>query len=234
MYISRAKRSARTTLGKEPAPDMPNSQPDLAAAKLAARTSQGAFVVMALTVVLAGAATPGYDHAGQFISELGAREAPREWIVRLAGFLPAGALLLAFCVFAHRALPGSRGATLGLVGLAIFAAGYVVAAAFPLDPKGHSGPPSASAVIHEFGGVAGYLFAPGFLFLFARAARTWPAAGSLAAAGYVAAALALLGLFTLSPSSPLAGLSQRLLELAVLGWAALCGRYAARRAADGA
>lgn len=212
---------------------MSNTPPAHAAAKLAGVTSQGALAVMALTVILAGATTPGYDHASQFISELGAREAPREWAVRLAGFLPAGALLLAFCAFAHRALPRSRGAALGLAGLAIFAAGYLVAAAFPLDPKGHSGPPSASAVIHELGGIAGYLLAPGFLLLLARAARGWPAAASLAVAGHVAAGLALSGLFTLSPASPFAGLSQRVLELAVLGWAALCGRYLARRASNG-
>lgn len=210
---------------------MPPPQPVPAEAKLAGITSQAAFAVTLFMVLAAGAATPGYDHATRFISELGAREAPQEWGVRLAGFLPAGALLLAFCLFAHRALPRSRGATLGLAGLGIYAAGYLVAAAFPLDPAGHSGAPSASQVIHELGGVAGYLLAPGFLFLLARAARSWPAAGTLALTGYVASGLALIGLLTLSPSSPLAGLSQRLLELAVLGWSALCGRYLARGAA---
>lgn len=207
---------------------MPTPQPVPAEASLAGLTSQAALAVMVLVVLVAGATTPGYDHATRFISELGAREAPREWVVRLAGFLLAGALLLAFCIFAYRTLPRSGAATLGLAGLGIFAAGYLVAAAFPLDPAGHSGAPSASQVIHELGGVAGYLLAPGFLFLLARATRSWPAAGVLTVSGYVASGLALMGLLTLSPSSPVAGLSQRLLELAVLGWSALCGRYLAR------
>jgi hypothetical membrane protein len=65
------------------------------AAKLSAVTALACFVVMALTVVVAGALTPGYSHVSQYISELGARGAPQEWGVRLAGFLPSGILLLA-------------------------------------------------------------------------------------------------------------------------------------------
>lgn len=209
---------------------MPNPRSEVAAARLAGLTSRAALAVMVLMVAVAGAVTPDYDHAARFISELGAREAPAEWGVRLAGFLPAGVLLLAFCGLAHRATPRSRGTTLGLAGLAVYAAGYLVAAAFPLDPAGHTGPPSASAVVHGLGGIAGYLLAPGFLFLLARAARTWPAAGALVLGGYAAAVLALLGLLALSPTSPAAGLGQRLLELSVLGWSAWYGAHLARHA----
>jgi hypothetical protein len=84
-------------------------------------------------------------------------------------------------------------------------------------------------MIHSAGGLVGYLLAPAFLFTLARAARTLPAAGHLVVAGYVASALALLGLLMLSPSSPAAGLSQRLLEASVLGWVAICGHYLAKR-----
>ena len=79
----------------------------------------------------------------------------------------------------------------------------------------------------------GYLLAPLFLFMLAREARSWPSAGGLAVAGYVAAALALLGVLTLEPSWPMVGLSQRLLEASVLVWGALCGSYLARRYASG-
>jgi hypothetical protein len=208
--------------------------PSQAAAKLSAITALACLVVMALTVVVAGALTPGYSHVSQYISELGARGSPHEWGVRLAGFLPSGILLLAFCSFAYAALPRSAGTTLALVGLALYAAGYLVAAAYPCDLGCRPDKPTTSQLIHNAGGLLGYLLAPAFLLTLAREARTWPGAGRLAVAGYAAAGLALVGLLTLSPTSSTAGLSQRLLEFAVLGWVAYCGKYLSRQAASGA
>ena len=207
------------------------SQP---AAKLGALSALASFIVMALMVVVAGALTPGYSHVSQYISELGARGAQLEWGVRFAGFLPAGIFLLAFCLFAYAALPRSSGTTLALVGLALFAAGYLVAAAYPCDLGCRPDKPRTSQLIHNAGGLLGYLLAPAFLLTLARAARTWPGAGRLAVAGYGAAALALAGLLTLAPTSSTAGLSQRLLEFAVLAWVVYCGRYMSRQAASGA
>jgi hypothetical protein len=163
---------------------------------------------MVLMVLIAGSLTPEYSHVSQYISELGARGARHEWGVRFFGFLPAGVLLIGFCFFAYKALPRSRVAALGLLGLGVFAVGYLVAAAFPCDPGCRPRVPSTSQIIHNAGGLVGYL---------------------LALVGYGAAGLALLGMLTLSPGSPVAGLSQRLLEMSVLGWAALCGIYLVRR-----
>jgi len=204
------------------------------AAKLSALTSMVYLIVMVIMLVVAGALTPGYSHVSQFISELGARGSPQEWGVRLAGFLPLGILLLAFCWFAYAALPRSSGTTLGLVGLALYAVGYLVAAAYPCDLGCRPEKPSTSQVIHNVGGLLGYLVAPAFLLALARAANTWPGAGRLSFVGYAAAGLAFVGLLTLSPTSPVAGLSQRLLEFAVLAWVVYCGRYLARQAASGA
>lgn len=198
------------------------------AAKICAVTGQMSLAFMVLMVLIAGWFTPGYSHVSQFISELGAREAPCERSVRLAGFLPMGVLFLSFCLSAFYSLPRSRATVLGLAGLAIFAAGYLVAAAFPCDPGCRPSEPSTSQLIHNAGGIVGYLLAPGFLFCLARAARSWPDAGFLARAGYAASVLALVGLLTISPTSPMAGLSQRLLEASVLVWVALCGRYVSK------
>lgn len=104
-----------------------------------------------MLTLLGGLFTPGYSHVSQFISELGASQAAHEYPVRLIGFLPAGVTLLAFCWFAHRALP--------------------------------------------------------------KASLT------------SAALIALAGLLTLSPTSSLVGLSQRAVEVAVLGWVVACGWY---------
>lgn len=212
---------------------MTQSRVSPAAAKLSAITSLGSLVVMVLLVVIAGAMTPDYSHLAQYISELGARGAPHEWSVRLAGFLLVGILLLAFCALAYTVVPRSRGTTMGFFGLAIFAAGYLVAAAFPCDPGCRPSEPSTSQLIHNAGGLVGYLLAPLFLFILAREARSWPGARGLVIAGYVAAALAILSLLTGSPDSPTAGLSQRSLEASVLVWSASCGRYLARRHVSG-
>lgn len=187
------------------------------------------LAVVALMALVAGAALPNYNHLSQFISELGAREAAFEWPVRLLGFLPAGVLLLVFCYFAYSALPRSRASSLAWVGFAIYAAGYVVSAAFPCDLGCRPKNPSTSQVIHNIGGLAGYLLAPAFLFTLGQAARTWPGAQRLVLSGYGASGLALVGLVMLDPSSPFAGLGQRLLEGAVLVWAVLCGHYISRR-----
>lgn len=202
-------------------------------ARWSAYLSLGCLVILAGMVLVVGALTPGYSHLAHYISELGARGAPQEWLFRLGGFVPAGLALLGFCLLAHRALPRSRRTTLALLGLAVYAAGYLVAAAFPCDLGCRPATPSASQLIHNAAGGIGYLLAPAVLFALGREARGWPGAGALALAGYGASALALVGLLTLSPTSPMAGLSQRLLEAAVLGWSALCGVYLARQPRHG-
>lgn len=141
------------------------------AATWSARTGVGSLVVMTVMTVVAGALTPGYSHTAHYISELGARGAAQEWLFRLGGFALSGALLLAFCALALRALPRSRNTTLGLLGLAVYAAGYLVAAAFPCDLGCRPATPSASQLIHDAGGGIGYLLAPAFLLALARAAR---------------------------------------------------------------
>jgi hypothetical membrane protein len=201
-------------------------------ARFAALAAWVGVVVMLLMVIVAGALTPGYSHVTQFISELGARGAPNEWGVRLAGFLPSGLVLFAFCGCAFVVLPRSRATALGLLGVAIYAAGYVVAAAFPCDLGCRPEEPSASQLIHNAGGLIGYVLAPAFLFALARAARSWPGAGYLVVAGYMASGAALVALLSLSPSSPVVGLSQRLMEFAVLAWVVLCGGYLAKQGAD--
>lgn len=187
-------------------------------------------LIVFLMTFLGGLATPGYSHVSQFISELGASQAAFEIPVRYLGFLPAGYALLAFCWFAHRDLPKSGLTTAALIGLAVYAFGYCVASSFPCDPGCRPAQPSGSQVLHNLLGGIGYVVAPGFLGVLATRARSWPAARALSALGFAAAALALLGLLTLSPASPYVGLSQRAIEVAVLGWVLACGWYIQGRA----
>jgi hypothetical protein len=194
------------------------------------RTALATAAFMVLMVVLAGAFTPGYRHASMFISELGARGAPLEMAVRFAGFLPAGLLLLAFLALAHRGLPRTRGTTAALAGLAVYAVGYLVSAPFPCDPGCRPAQPSASQLVHNTVGLAGYLLAPLCLFALGRAARAWPRPGLLPLTGWLSAAGAAAGVLTLDPASPWVGLSQRLIEGAVLAWVLTAGAWLRREA----
>lgn len=192
-------------------------------------TSLGSLAVVTVLTLWAGALTPGYSHASQFISELGETGALYEWPVRLSGFLPAGLLVTAFAVLAFRAIPRSRSVTVGIFGLVLYAGGYLVAVVYPCDTGCRPDEPSISQAIHNAAGLLGYLGAPTFLFLLARAAGRWTDARVLSVTGYAAAAMALAGLLTLSPESAVVGLSQRAIEFAVLGWISMLGIYLSKQ-----
>ena len=196
---------------------------------LAFATAVAAATSVLLMSLLGGLLTPGYSHVAQFISELGASQAAYEIPVRFFGFLPAGVALLTFCWFARRALPKSVATDVAFIALAVYAAGYCVATVFPCDPGCRSVSPSRSQVIHNAVGGIGYLAAPAFLGIFAHRSRSWPAATSLSVLGFGAAAVALAGVLTLSLASPYVGISQRAIEVSVLGWVVACGWYVRAR-----
>ncbi len=104
---------------------------------------------------------------------------------------------------------------------------------FPCDLGCRPAEPSLSQAIHNLGGLLGYLFAPLILLLMAQQARRWRQARHLVHSGYAAALLALGGLLTLAPESPLVGLSQRAIEASILLWFTLLGRYLWRRHGEG-
>lgn len=180
-------------------------------------------------VVVGGATYPGYSHTAQFVSELGARGAPHAAVVNLAGFLPAGILICSFALFAWRSLPRSTLASLGFLGVFLYAAGYVGASFFPCDAGCRPQHPSLTHLLHTAIGLVGYLLAPLTLLLLAQAARHWPAAGTLRWLGLVGAPVAFIGLLGLSPEVPVAGLAQRALEASVLLWTAACAWYLRHR-----
>lgn len=179
-----------------------------------------------LTMVVVGGATfPRYDHAAQYISELGANGAPYGFEVSWYGFLPVGLLVIAFALAAWRAAPVSLLATFGWVGVLLFAVGYVGSAFFRCDYGCRPEEPSASQAMHLLLGFAGYLFAPLTLLVLGLAARKWPNAHWLSVLGFVAAGGSLIGLVTMAPDSPYVGVSQRVLETSVMGWVVACGIY---------
>jgi hypothetical protein len=187
----------------------------------------GASAVVLLTVI-GGANFPNYSHASQFISELGADGAPNARLINFAGFLPAGVLILAFAFCAWRSLPRSGATTFGMVGLAFFALGYLVAAFFPCEGDCRPAEANLSQAIHNLFGLAGYLVAPLSLCLLGWQARRWPKAMHLSVLGFIGSGFALLGLLFLSPDFKYVGVAQRVLEGSVLTWIMVCALYSAR------
>ncbi len=53
-------------------------------------------VLWAAVIVLAGELHPGFDHAGRYISELGARGSATETLMRYGGFVPTGLMHIGF------------------------------------------------------------------------------------------------------------------------------------------
>ena len=195
------------------------------ASRLAFYSAIISFASTVLLTIIGGYYFPDYSHAAQFISELGARGAPHELQVRFLGFATSGVFLCIFAAAAWRVLPRSTSGSWALGGIVLFALGYVVAVFFPCDAGCRPQEPSLSQLIHNSAGLAGYLAAPAALFFLGRAARDWPDSGRLSLLVTVCAAVALAGVLTMSPESPLVGVSQRLIEGGVWLWVLACAVY---------
>ncbi|MBC7769048.1 MAG: DUF998 domain-containing protein [Phycisphaerales bacterium] len=177
-------------------------------------------------MVIAGGATfPDYDHAAQYISELGATGAPFGRAVSWAGFLPVGILISLFAVFGWLSAPRSVWSALGFVGVFVFAVGYTGSAFFPCDYGCRPEEPTFSQAMHYLVGLPGYFFAPLTLVLLAVAALRWPRAKYLAVLGIICAAGALAALTMMSPDFAYVGLAQRALEASMLIWVVACALY---------
>jgi hypothetical protein len=178
-----------------------------------------------------GAMDPSYDHARNFISELGAVGAPNAELVNRFGFLPTGVMMCAFAVLAWAVTPRSWPAYLGFLGIFLFGLGYLGAAFFRCDAGCRPADPSFDHIMHSLFGGPGYFLAPLFMLSLAVAARSWPGGDWLAFVAIIGAGATLAGITNFDSSSPTAGIAQRVLEAGVLTWVLACGSYLfARRA----
>ncbi len=143
--------------------------------------------------------TPGYEAHRETISELATRDAPHQWTVRLALFLPVGLLCL-YPAILHFLEQNWAVAALGLA----LATGYLGAAAFPADPGSPLGGSLANRLHNLTGAI---MYAGGGISLIA---ATGQAPGSLAIG-----VVTLIGLTGLGPNDPTGyrGYLQRTLEI---------------------
>ncbi len=183
-----------------------------------------------------GALDPTYDPARDFISELGDATARDAWAVNWIGFLPTGALLTGFALLAWAALPRSTTTALAMIGVILFAAGYVGAAFFPCDTGCEGTTSSFSQQMHYATGLPGYFLAPVTMLLLGIASRRWPGGAWIAPLAFIGAIGALAGLSgtvnTFESHTP--GLWQRLLEASFLIPTLAVSSYLLARPAGGA
>lgn len=169
-----------------------------------------------------GAATDDYSASTDFISEIGALDAPYSLPMNALGIGLIGAMMLlaSWALFNRLAtLPGGRASAL-LIALSGFS--FVLVALFPCDPGCNlSTHPNARMIIHMFSGfiamgaeVAAAL-TPGLMFL-RRPRRTL--LGALALGLGTIGVAAYLVLLNLATSLDYPGLVQRIVQVAGDGW----------------
>jgi hypothetical membrane protein len=95
----------------------------------------GAAAPLVYTVgaLAAGAGSPGYSHVKQFVSELGATDAPTALLMN-ATFLLFGVLMTVFALGLHRGIQAGPGDWLGIALIVGYGLFYVALAFAPCDP----------------------------------------------------------------------------------------------------
>jgi hypothetical protein len=179
----------------------------------------GACLLAVLTPVVFGALQPEYSHVRDYISLLGATDAPYATWVNWFGFLPLGLLVAVVCFFLPAILPRSRFLALGSLCLLSVSVGYLGAVLAPCD-RGCPPQGSTSQQIHNVLGMIEYVGAALGLLLCAGALLRrpqWQAVGWLTLLTAVVVVVCLTFQFT--PSlQPWRGLWQRVAEGAIFAW----------------
>ena len=182
------------------------------------------LAVLLVSVVWGGTVYPGYDHARQFMSELGATGSVTGAAVNRWGYIPNGVLVSAFCLIAGWILRRSALATVACLLLAFNGVGMAFAGVYPCDFECSRSDPTVAAELHDLWGGLGYLSAiigTGLAALWAgKSDAPW-----LSPIGAGAAIVGLIGFSGVVAEVELAGLFQRAMETALavfmlaLGWA---------------
>jgi len=181
------------------------------------------FLIQLVAILWGGAVYPGYDHAHQYISELGATGAVTGPAVSWWGFVPSGVLIGAGCLIGawlgrKSALAIAVWLLLGWYGLTLAAAGV-----YPCAFECARADASFNALMHDLYGGTGYLAGIVGLALAVFVARKQgrPRLAILAA---VCAVLAIAGFAGVIAEAQPGGLIQRVLEgsvdvfILVFGW----------------
>jgi hypothetical membrane protein len=105
---------------------------------------------LSLTVVVAlcGYLRPGYDHANQFVSELGATGSAYAWLLNYLGFIPTGLLTAAAAAVLFSSFSQNLPVKIAFGLVAVCGAMFIVAAVLPCDAGCPASGGSLSNVLH--------------------------------------------------------------------------------------
>lgn len=208
--------------------------PDAGLSRLAFTAIVAGVGILLIAVLWGGAVYPGYDHARQFMSELGATgSVTRAWVNPL-GYIPNGVFMTVGSLLAAWILRRSALAVVACLLLAGNGLGMTGAGIYPCDFECSRSDPTPAGMLHDLFGGLGYLCAILGVGLAALWART-SAAPWLAPLGVVVLLISLVGFYGVVAEVELKGLYQRAMEasLAVfmlaLGWALVRGVRGAPR-----
>ena len=186
-------------------------------------------------VLVGGAVYPVYDHARQYISELGATGAVTGPAVSWWGFVPSGLFITAFCLIAAWLLRRNVLAVVACLMLAWYGLSLSAAGVFPCAFECARTEVTFDAMMHDLVGGTGYLTGILGVALAALAIRSGEA-GWLRALGLTCAVVAAAGFAAIIADVEFGGLFQRALEgalavfLLAFGWALARGPLSESRA----
>lgn len=169
------------------------------------------FLIQLITIVWGGAVYPGYSHASQYISELGATGAVTGHAVSWWGFVPSGLLVGAGCLIGAWIGRSSLPAIAAWLGLAWYGVALAAAGVYPCEFECGRADASFNALMHDLFGGTGYLTGILALPLAALVARHEGRKG-LAIFAVVCAVLAAAGFAGVIAEAQPAGVIQRVLE----------------------
>lgn len=179
-----------------------------------------------IVIVICSTLRPGFDHSGQFISDLGATGTSHAGLMNFAGFIPSGVIMAIFGIALWKLLPKHLLGRVGASLIILFAVGLIIAGIFSCDPGCPQQGGSAENSIHD--AIAGPMFLSAItgLFLFGISFRKFAALKRLSNYSLISAVLCY-GLFVLLVNSlesrNLTGIWQRLILLAIFFWCGIVG-----------
>ena len=94
-------------------------------------------ILISITIIILGFYQSGYNHISQYISELGARNAPNADIMNIFGFTLLGLLLIGFAYSLNLSIKNNKNSKIEyLTPIFLFIAGlmFILIAFFPCDP----------------------------------------------------------------------------------------------------
>lgn len=179
-----------------------------------------------------GAMHPSYSQSRDFISELGAPDAPNAVVMNIFGIGAVGALLVLFTLPLRQSQPPGPLRTLGTLLLGISGTAFIAVGLLPCDRPGCAiESPSCTMRAHVLAGLiamtAQSLAALAFgIRILTGTGTRWYAGASLALG--CAAVLALAVLFGSGLRFPMAGLAQKFMQISTDMWVLLSAILALR------